>query len=407
MADPALPSETNKYSAASSALGYLAQVEYALLLVLRRMTNEESFEVSVETLDDIVFHLDGNATELLQTKHRVDRTATVTDRSADVWKPLHNWTVTAPVPASLTLITNAVAPEDSALALLRPGPLRNVLRAMGILETVARTSEAQTMAPYFQAFLNLEDRAGFLENVFVVDGASAVADLGPDLERAVRMAVRPQHRTALVERLRGWWHSKVHDHLTRIAKGEHDRILSEEVEYQLGAIAQQFRDDDLPIDFYDMASPSDDEVIESERPFVLQLRLIALSNPRIRQCIYDHNRAFAQRSRWEREKLLHVGELKNYEARLIDEWRRHFLPETDDEPDDLEEAAICAKARGRFLRLDQSVLPKIRPQVVAEYVANGSLHMLADTLAIGWHPQWLERLREILPEVAPETEGAA
>jgi hypothetical protein len=211
-----------------------------------------------------------------------------------------------------------------------------------------------------------------------------------------------------VERLRGWWFPKVYDHLTRVASGQRDRILSGEVEAQLLAVAQQLRDDDLPIDFYDMPEPTQGEVAEDERVFVHQLRLIALASARLRQCIYDHNRAFAQRSRWEREKLLHVGELKAYETRLKEEWRRYCLPETDDDGEEDEEV-IQAKARDQFLRLDQSVLPRIRSHVEAEYVGNGSLHILADRLEIGWHPGWLARLRELLPDLAigGEGEGAA
>src|SRR5687768_10989981 len=68
-------SETNLYSAAPSALGYLAQVEYALLLVLKRLDVEFEFDISIETLDDVVFHDGDDAVELLQSKHRVDRTA--------------------------------------------------------------------------------------------------------------------------------------------------------------------------------------------------------------------------------------------------------------------------------------------------------------------------------------------
>ena len=68
---------------------------------------------------------------------------------------------------------------------------------------------------------------------------------------------------------------------------------------------------------------------------------------------------------------------------------------------------IQGKLRERFLRLDQSTLPRIRSHVEAEYVGNGSLHILADRLEIGWHPAWLARLRELLPELAIEGEGAA
>lgn len=398
--------ETNPFSAAPSTLGYLAQVEYTLLLVLRRLDVELEFDVSIETLDDIVFHAGDDAVELLQTKHRVDRTASLTNASTDIWKTLHNWIVDGPSNASLTLLTNATAPEGSAATYLRGGSDRNVQQAVKGLESVARTSENRAHQPYYEAFLNLGDEYAFLSRVTLIDGLPAVADLASELQLAVRKSTRAAHRPALVERLRGWWFPKVYDHLTRVASGERDRILSGEVEAQLLALAQQLRDDDLPIDFYDMPQPGEGEVEEDERAFVHQLRLIALGNARLRQCIYDHNRAFAQRSRWEREKLLHVGELRDYEARLRDEWRRYCLPDTDDESDG-DEQAIQAKARERFSRLDQSLLPRIRPNVKADYVANGSLHILADRLEIGWHPAWLERLRTILPELSIESEGAA
>lgn len=404
---PPTEGEANAYSAAPSALGYLAQVEYALLLVLRRMDVELEFDISIETLDDIVFHDGHDAVELLQSKHRVDRTASLTNSSTDVWKTLHHWIVDGPSDAVLTLLTNAAASEGSAMAHLREGPGRNPELAATSLESIARTSENRAHQAYYQSFLTLgsEDRVQLLSRVTLIDAVPAVADLAAQLELAVRKSTKSAHRAALIERLRGWWFPKVYDHLTRVASGQRDRILGREVESQLLALAQQLRDDDLPIDFYDMPEPSEGDVAEDERTFVHQLRLIALGSARLRQCIYDHNRAFAQRSRWEREKLLHVGELKDYETRLKEEWRRYCLPDTDDDGED-EEQVIQARARERFLRLDQSTLPRIRSHVAAEYVGNGSLHILADRLEIGWHPEWLARLREVLPELA-EGEGVA
>lgn len=284
---------------------------------------------------------------------------------------------------------------------LRGGPTRDAAMAATSFESIARTSENQAHQAYYQAFLTLgnEGRVQLLSRVTLIDGVPAVADLASELQLAVRKSTKAAHRAALIERLRGWWFPKVYDHLTRVASGQRDRILSGEVESQLLALAQQLRDDDLPIDFYDLPEPSEGQVAEDERTFVHQLRLIALGSARLRQCIYDHNRAFAQRSRWEREKLLHVGELKDYETRLKEEWRRFCLPDTDDEGED-DEQVIQGRARERFLRLDQSTLPRIRSHVQAEYVGNGSLHILADRLEIGWHPAWLARLRELLPELA-------
>lgn len=52
--------EWEDHSAASSALGYLYQVRYALLETLRRMRKGADFSLSIETLDDVVFESIGN-----------------------------------------------------------------------------------------------------------------------------------------------------------------------------------------------------------------------------------------------------------------------------------------------------------------------------------------------------------
>jgi hypothetical protein len=64
------------FGAAGPALGYLAQVDYALLAALERMDDADDSAVSIETLDDIVFHDadSGDATEKWQSKYTIDQT---------------------------------------------------------------------------------------------------------------------------------------------------------------------------------------------------------------------------------------------------------------------------------------------------------------------------------------------
>jgi hypothetical protein len=66
------PTSESVFGAAGPALGYLAQVDYALLAALERMDDEDDFAVSVETLDDIVFHdvETDDATEKWQNNQR-------------------------------------------------------------------------------------------------------------------------------------------------------------------------------------------------------------------------------------------------------------------------------------------------------------------------------------------------
>jgi hypothetical protein len=167
------------------------------------------------------------------------------------------------------------------------------------------------------------------------------------------------------------------------------------------------RDENLPIDVLDMAEPTEQEVSESDRIFVAQLRLVALGSERLRKCIYDHNRAFAQRSRWQRDRLLEVGELSRYDRELKEAWERFFLPVGDDDEQDLDEATMRRRARERFAELDRSNLAPIRRDVREGWVARGSLHVIADRLEIGWHPQWIAHLRDRLGEVRDDPASGA
>ena len=393
--------EAGSYSAAGPALGYLAQVEYALLLMLQRMETTEDLELSIETLDDVTFHDGDDPIEQFQTKHSINRHASLGDTSTDLWKTIHNWIKEAAVNhAALFLMTTATADDNTIANRLRAGAGRDTGAALIALERVARTATGATNADYYTAFLGLppEERAALVERIKVVDGAANAVDLTAALLLAVRKAVRPQRREALVERLRGWWHGRAINHLDLVARHHLDRVSLAEVEGRLNEISESLRDGNLPIDFAQMPDPGPDAADTDTRIFVEQLRLVCMANARVRQCIYDHNRAYAQRSKWLREDLVTVGELGNYDALLQDEWRRHFTSVHGTPPAVIDDEPLH-QARERFAQLDRSALPRIRPEVSAGYVGSGSLHVLADRLVIGWHPEWLEHLKHRLDEV--------
>ncbi|HEV7584850.1 MAG TPA: ABC-three component system protein [Solirubrobacteraceae bacterium] len=400
----------SRFSAAGPALGYLAQVDYALWAVLERMDVQESFSVSIETLDDIVFHSadSGSATELWQSKHSIDGTRSLSDASSDLWKTLHNWIV-EPSSAGVRLVLLATAKAGPAAHNLRVGPDRDVSGAVAALERTARESESEANKAYYEAFLNRspEERRALLDRVDVIDEIAGVAAIGDDLRRAVRKSVIPRRRAALVERLRGWWHVRAIAHLDAVARGRADRITAAEVEEQLLAIADTLRDENLPIDVLDFPRPSEQEVSQDDRIFVAQLRLVAMGSQRMRKCIYDHNRAFAQRSLWQRDRLLEVGELGRYDAELIEAWERFFVPLSDEPGEEVTEEQLKVAALKSFGELDQSDLAPIRRDVHSGFIARGSLHVIADRLEIGWHPQWLEHLKHRLAEASDAGRDAA
>ena len=316
------------FGAAGAALGYLAQVDYALLAALERLDDEDDFAVSIETLDDIVFHdADGDPTEKWQTKahdrpdsvavrreYRFVENAAQLDRGARGWRARGSccWRSHR---RGRPRRCYAQGPSGMSVPQER-------------LERTARESGNAAHAAYYAAFLALtpDERRAMLDRVEIVDGTVSVVDVVPLLERAVRKSVRPQRRSALIDRLRGWWHKRTLVHLDAVARGVQDRIGAEELEHELLELADELRDENLPIDVLDMAEPTAQEVEESDRIFVAQLRLVALGSQRMRRCIYDHNRAFAQRSRWQRDRLLEVGELSRYDRELKEAWERLLPP---------------------------------------------------------------------------------
>src|ERR1035441_9728806 len=111
----------SRFSAAGPALGYLAQVDYALLAMLEHMDDEDSFTTSIETLDDIVFHHadTDDATEKWQSKHSIDGSRSLSDASVDLWKTIHNW-ITEPSGERVRLVLRGSGRVRTAGSTRRP-----------------------------------------------------------------------------------------------------------------------------------------------------------------------------------------------------------------------------------------------------------------------------------------------
>lgn len=389
------------FSAADAALGYLYQVRCALLWTLKRLKNESDFLVSLETLDDVTFETTGgDATDLLQTKHHRQGIASLTDASTDLWKSLRVWfegrrAGSIPPAASLYLVTSASAPEASAASYLR-NTGRDVPRARELLDSVAHSSTNLANANAYKAFSGTAKatQIALLERVIVIDAAPTIADLDTELRGEVYWAAGREHHGAFLERLEGWWYRRV---LRQLAGPSAQRIASIDVDAAMTDLREQFRQDALPID-EDLLDFDLDEATAAghqQSTFVQQLDLIKAGKRRIAAAIRDYYRAFEQRSRWVRDRLVLQAELGRYEQRLLEEWEIVFEAMRDDLGDTATEAAKANAARSVLTWAERTVLP-IRASVTEPFVTRGSLHMLADESRIGWHPDFRERLAALL-----------
>ena len=383
-------------------MGYLFQCRYALLDALRRLReSDDEFLVSIETLDDVVFEKQGQPAELLQLKHHVNHAANLTDASVDLWKTLRIWCegYSSRFISDDTihyLITTSNASENSAASYLMFDG-RSIDVAIQKLLATAQTSTSVTNEKGYEAFLALSDdeRENVIGRVFVLDASPNIVEVLEGLKREVRWAAAQKHRDVFVQRLEGWWFRRVVHHLV----GAREAILSQEIEAEMSDLREQFKEDNLPIDVLEL--DIEHNAFLSEQ-FVHQLKLIDISNPRIRIAIREYFRAFEQRSRWVREDLLHVGELEKYERRLVEEWEILFERMKDELGEDAAETEKKNAAQALYKWIESEANFPIRPRCGEPFVTRGSYHILANGSRpkVGWHPDFLEKIKELLESEA-------
>ena len=392
--------KSSPFNATPSALGYLYQFRYALLATVRRLRDDPDFEISIETLDDVVFESAGQPSAILQTKHHQAHAASLSDASPDLWKTLRIWSglvtdVGVPGDATLFLVTTSIAAEGHAASYLRAAQ-RDAKKALERLRAAAQTSTNKDNVAAYSAFKALSERRQelLIKAITVIDGAPDIAKAHDDLARELRFSAPSDHVGSFLERLEGWWFGRTVRALRDAASRP---ILAQEVDDTISLLREQFKTDNLPIDDNIRAAVIDPAAY-ADHVFVKQLNLFEASGKRIFIAMREYFRAFEQRSRWMREDLLLVGELDRYEQRLVEEWEIHFTSVRDELGDKATEVEMRKAASSLYAWVETQAAFPIRAACTEPFVTRGSYHILADRRHVGWHPEFKERLRALLDE---------
>jgi hypothetical protein len=407
---------SSPFDASQSALGYLHQCQYALLLGLQR-DEEPNLCISIEKLDDIAFHETPSsadvAKQLLQVKHHINRAGGLGNASPDIWKTIRIWSEGVAKNqidlnhASLCLLTTTTPTNRNALRFLSPdSAVRKPENARSKLELAGAASISDTIKQAYAVYmgLNASQRVKLFNAMFLLDTSLMAVDLQKAIGIAVRHAVEPQHRLAFVERLQGWWYQRVVVHLSATVN---EPIPVMAIQQQVHELRGHFQRDCLPDDLFKEQLPPEATPTADDRMFILQLLLIGLSKQRQRIAQEDHYRAFSQRSRWVKDNLIGMDDLSNFESRLVDSWRLKFLIMKDALQDGSDDLQLVRHGLNLYQWVEtdapsQSAL-WVRPQFQSQYMTRGSFHILAELLRVGWHPEYESRLAATTDETNGET----
>ena len=390
----------NKFSAAEQALGYLYQVRFALLQMMILPENSACF---IEKDDDLDFSdpVEGQLLASLKHKARGDR---LTDLCPDFWKSVRVWLArfkeNERKGKALTffLFTTGTVSEGSLLENFLPGKTKPPDLVKTVDATLG-TTESKTLLEIKRLFDELDDneKQDFLSCISIFDQQIRIDDI-PAAVMARMRTVRPDFRTNVYQRLEGWWVDVAIDLMTAKRTAP---AYGWEVSEILASFADQYKADNLPIDFSGKEPPDAVDPEEDDRMFVKQLRVLGLKTDRIRRAILDYYRAFEQRASWAREHVTVSGEVEQYDDQLVDEWDRYrnivFEELEEGSP---EEALLAAgKEMLRWMETNDGPRFRIRPAVTEAYVMIGSYHMLANEIPIPrvyWRPFFIDRLQQIL-----------
>jgi hypothetical protein len=396
--------QNNSHDASGQLTGYLYQILMALLSLLENTDNEA--QICLEKFDDIAFIEDDEPLILIQTKHHLRHQGDLSNASVDLWRTINSWcdsirkSPSRLITAKFLIVTTASIQENMAASFLSNVNTRNTKNALAILCDIAMTSQSKTNSGYYKNFLGMSSvqQQHLIDNMYIYANSYGMEEIKQAIMRFVRCATINQFEERVYDKLIGWWIKEI---IKCLLSTELIFINRMQIQNILYDIAGEYQADSLPIDVDFTHNPTSSElnqISHNSRIFIEQLKLIMLSDSRIKRCIRDYYNAFRQRSVWVREQLLLVNELSDYETLLIDEWNRLFLimQENLEDREGNSDEKIKNDAGKKLLNDIENLNINIREKANKPFIMRGTYHGLANQLKVSWRIDFMNRLCYLL-----------
>lgn len=388
-------SKTGSTSAPGQFYGYGIQEARFLHHLLRSQPGDT---VALECIDD-VSGTKGGEKYAEQVKSGLAHNP-ISDRSTDLWKTFANWLNgrrSGQIPAGTKFILYVAQPYKGKIA----QKLSDCATKQDAKEAIGAIRKAfWGEAPNFEKRASIPEKLANYVNVLLGASESALVDIirsftlecgigAPYDEITKEIASAPvgaENVEHILRQLAGWIRTTV---FARIEKGHPAVVSRDEFHTEYVAAVRKFDRSDTILPTY--ATQPTDEDIQAEtlldQTYLRQLQLIGADQETVLDAINTFLMAATDRTEWAKRGYIHRSSLVEYEAALKRIWASKKM-------------AVKVEARGKppedfgTLLLSSCLEASIPLQgkTVSTHFTPGSFHKLANTLDVGWHPDFANLL---------------
>lgn len=392
-------------------LGYSLQTTRA---VVRLLDARPGSFVSVEALDDVAQSGPSGDTTLVQAKSVGRRTNPIADRSPELWKTLANWVRSAnngDIDLGRTEFEIFVSRKRTGAFAHSFDTARTVADATAALATAkaalhgsARTggrgrrrNVPAALAPHLAViFGDISIAAEVIARMRLAfgSGRSMVDVLAP-----LRTKVISEHVLEIVATQMLGWVKQTLDAL--IEQGRPALVATDAFNLELGAFVRRVDRFEILNSFAPNPTQEAVDLELQSRVYVKQLDLLGSDYDTKLAAATDFLRASVNRSVWAARGLVHRTSFDELEERLKRTWRAKrdaVTIQASEHPPERQGLLLYSECSQIDASLDGRPVPS--------HFGPGCYHAMADTLDIGWHPHYKERLSAAPPRSDGE-EGEA
>lgn len=384
-----------KHSVPASNAGFNYQFERAILWLAKSVAGTK---IGIETLDDVtVIGKDG---ELVLEQDKLtfqDSTEVFGDRSRNLWNTLATWLTAAQTgeldlaKTQLLLVSNFPSKSPLVLEISRADNLEKAELCITALSTASK-NPSETIKPFVQAVIDASDKAVLAQMILkiqLVDQNEADRD---SIYTAIADALQiPSwalpYKQEIVHELLGWTHRQILDLWQNHEPGwiHRDNFVN-----QFHAIIERIQRN-MRRERIARLIPLQPDKINSQQGarYVQQIYLVSDDDDLVDDAIKDYLRSNIEKIRISREGDVTDEDWIDFEDHLKERWqtiRRRVLRMEQTRSEQEQGFMIFDSTTDH--KEDLAGIPTSEA-----YLTKGAFHRLADTLTIGWHPDYKNRLK--------------